>query len=479
MDFTRSLEFWARSAPERIAVATFSKELSFLDLALRAQTFAQQLQDLPFRRIGICTTDPINMAVGFYAAILAEKSLVVLDPSWPEELITKMSGQLGVNAVISETELTDRLTSIQQLLLAPPKPLDELQRVHSTRLPNREMLVICTSGSSGLPKAVVRTQESWQQSVSIGSDILGALPASTTICPGPISHGLGLYALVESIANGGTLIAGGYFNSRIVQSLMERHACTRLVSVPTIIDRMLRLLPRQVLASLTTVVSGGEPLDQRIVNQLFKLPAFEDCIEYYGSSEHSLIAFRHRNVDEVVDREFIGNIFPSVKIHIHDPRPVSGLGEIFVDSPFNASGYDSSSGEGIRRCKTSISAGDLGRITAEGTLELKGRGGEMMNLNGNNIHPSEILEVFTKCGISEVRVGVESRNGEPILVAYTCSASIPTTDLILHLNKALPRYKIPRELVFLSSWPTTNSGKTAFTALSKYEHHVMKRVELR
>lgn len=479
MDFASSLEFWARSAPERIAVANVHEELTFLDLALRAQAFSRRLQDVEEARVGICTSDPVTMAVGFFASVLADKSLAILDPAWPSELFLRLSQQLGVRSVISEVPLAEETGSLM-VQLDPPKVRPDNPLLPLTQhLASRELLVICTSGSTGLPKAIVRTQDSWQQSIHAGAALLGAVPSAVTICPGPVSHGLSLYALMESIVTGGTMIATGRFNLSSLIELAELYACTRLVSVPTIIDRVCREVQHSSLASLRTVVSGGEPLQQDTVDRLFSLPSVESCVEYYGSSEHSLIAYRHRHAPEEPGKTFKGTLFPGVEVHIHDQSPNAGFGSLFVDSPFIATGYDAGTAVQIDRCGTSTGIGDQGRISHRGQLELQGRGGSMFNIHGNNIHPKEITLAFGEIGLPGVRVDAEVRDGRTLLVAYAVLGHAALEELADQLARKLPTYKIPHELVLLSSWPTTASGKSLVHGYRNYEELVVKRVALR
>ena len=460
-------------------MASAKEELTFGQLLLRAQVLSAHLRRSPGLRVGIRTQDPVAMAVGFHAAVLAGKALVVLDPAWPQELLTASARRLGATSVVTDP---DQATVLQDLGFSThPVPVDATGPLRPVRpaSPERELLVICTSGSSGEPKAIVRSQDSWQESLASGAAVLGAVPAAVTLCPGPISHGLGLYALVESLHTGGTLLASGRWNTDTVRTLLGRYACTRIVSVPTIIQRLLDTAADGALASLATVVSGGEPLPAPTVETIFAQTPATACTEYYGSSEHSLIAYRRHWPGEAPGGNFIGIPFPGVKLHIHRGKQSSPEGAIFVDSPFNASGYDSSGAVSIDRCGASTSVGDLGRLLADGRLELLGRGGAMLNLNGNNVHPGEIVQAFARLGLADIRIRMVSREGKKTLLAYTCTEPQPGPELAGRLRELLPSYKIPRELVFLERWPMTSSGKIADAELPDSSIPDLAKVALR
>lgn len=467
MELWQSLARWADQQPDRLAVLTPGRQLTYGQLKRKSSAIARQLDSLQSTRIGARTSDPIEMAIAFYAIAASGKTLVVIDPAWPENLASTMAASLHCKYMIESPNLST-LPGVSRLTAFPESPADDDYVASAANLSgSRDLLVICTSGSSSRPKPVVRTVGSWEESLSAGSRILGASLDQATLCPSPISHGLGLYAMVESVHSGGTFLATGKWDLNGVRSLLSQSSCTRIVSVPTILRRVLELAEPTFLSNLLVVVSGGEALHQETVQLLHEIAPMARCVEYFGSSEHSLIAYRERKPDQPASPYFEGQLFPGVRAHIHGKDSATGFGLLYIDSPFNAKGYDASSEASVSRCGKSIGIGDRAMLASgSARVVLARRNDEMMNLNGNNIHPGEVSTALESVGLPNAIVRLDESGPEPQMVAYTVSPPRSRSTLLSSLGQHLSRYKIPHRITYLRSWPETFSGKLNTAALN-------------
>ncbi len=418
------------------------------------------------------------MAVGFHATSLAGKTLVVLDPSWPQALLDSMLGTLACKLVI--TDCPNRLgkTGLADPLVLSPESDCSVWELHEHEN-ERELLIICTSGSTARPKAISRTADSWLASLAAAAEILMATEEAVTLSPGPISHGVGLYSLIESIHTGGTFIGAGHWRPEAINSLLSQVACNRIVSVPTILGRLPTHLEPQHLSNIRWVISGGETLPAKLVSRLHALPALESCVEYFGSSEHSLIAYAHRGTIAKDAGCFSGRLFPGVSVHFHDVDPDTGSGAAYIDSPYNANGYDPATAPPIARCGNSTSILDQGMQSDDGTITFMCRDDGMLNLNGNNIHPSEIKDVLATLNIRDVKVRIEQENGHSRLVAYALSPAIEREHLQNQLFDLLPAFKVPHEIILLKQWPLAFSGKSAAFRVADESPEFLTRILLR
>ena len=94
------------------------------------------------------------------------------------------------------------------------------------------------------------------------------------------------------------------------------------------------------------------------------------------------------------------------------------------------------------------------------------RNDEMMNLNGNNIHPGEVSTALESVGLPNAIVRLDETGPEPQMVAYTVSPPRSRSTLLSSLGQHLSRYKIPHRITYLRSWPETFSGKLNTAALN-------------
>ncbi|UYQ76203.1 acyl--CoA ligase [Glutamicibacter sp. JL.03c] len=478
MGFWQAVASWAESCPNNSAVIAPSGKLTFSQLAGRAHRLARTLKSYDQQRIGILTRDPITMAVGFHGTSLAGKTLVVLDPSWPQALLESMLGNLACKLVI--TDYPNRLdkAGLADPLVISEEPDRSPWELHEHEN-ERELLIICTSGSTARPKAISRTAYSWLASLAAGAAMLMAPEEAVTLSPGPISHGLGLYSLIESIHTGGTFIGAGHWRSEVLDSLLSQVSCNRIVSVPTILDRLSTHLEPQHLSNIRWVISGGETLPVQLVSRLQALPALESCIEYFGSSEHSLIAYALRDTTAKDAGCFSGRLFPGVSVHFHDVDPDTGSGAAYIDSPYNANGYDPATAPPIARCGNSTSILDQGMQSDDGTITFMRREDGMLNLNGNNIHPSEIKDVLAILNILDAKVQVERQNGHARLIVHALSPAVDSGLLHKRFFELLPTFKVPHEIIFHKEWPLSFSGKSTAIWTANAMPEPLTRIRLR
>lgn len=470
MDFASQLYHHACTRPRHRAVIGVERSLDYLSLYVSSNTLAGELREqVPSGdRVGIYCTDPIDLAIAFHACVIAGISAMILDPAWPEARLEQLLELFGSPKVLCDARGESQLARLGQnpirVSVIEQTPQLTQQKTTSTD-PGGELLVIFTSGSTGFPKAVVRNRNSWEQSIEQGAALLGATENATTLLPGPLAHGLGLYAMVESIATGGTLVSPGRWNIDEVSQLLQSTPCDRVVAVPTLLRLMLEHIEPNLLTSFRQVVSGGELLTDALAQRILAVDPEISCTEYYGSSEHSLIAYRHhhRSIPSNCPTEFVGTFFPGVKAHLHD-RQENGVGRLMIDSDFNATGYDPRGDGELERCQNSTGIGDLAKILPHHQVQVYGRGGTMLIVNGNNIYPAEITTALEKCGLVQPVIRTqEETSGKTQIIAYCLldlSAVLPAgRSLFQQLKELLPAYKIPHQLVFLPHWPLTTSGK--------------------
>ena len=463
--------------PDRWALLTTDGAVSYGQLYAAARQLAARLGPGGAEpgRVGLLASDPVDLLAGFYAGVLHGTSVVILDPAWPEQRLRSVLDTLNLTQIIHCARMEQRVgqlaPQVRGLRVArnqtcarhpAPEPLDA----------HRELMVVFTSGTTARPKAICRSRASWRASLRLGSRILRAYAGEATLIPGPLAHGLSLYAAIEVIATGGTALLTGRWDPSRVGELLERHRCTRVVAVPSILTRLLAQ-DRCRLVSLRYVVCGGEAMPASLRREYEALPMVRDVVEYYGTSEHSLVAYRNSAHDLPQDTVgFIGHPFPEVDIRIRRAHEQSGLGEIFVRSPMVATDYLDRSRHRFRRHADRISVRDHGRLT-QGWLQVAGRADGMLNLGGNNVYPAEISEVLTRTlGIGQSRIlPVTDAAGRPRLVAFLLVRELGANYTGQHLrdllSQQLPGYKIPHELVLLERWPMTDSGKVASSRLQQ------------
>ncbi|HLP60183.1 MAG TPA: condensation domain-containing protein, partial [Candidatus Deferrimicrobium sp.] len=170
----------------------------------------------------------------------------------------------------------------------------------------------------------------------------------------------------------------------------------------------------------------------------------------------------------------VGKPIDNVKIYILDeyyhPVPIGVYGELFVSGSSEVLGYINN--EELNReklfyhpelseaNKRLYRSGDIGRWSADGNIELRGRKDFQVKIRGFRIEPGEIeskimaIENIREC----VVVVKEDGAHQKYLAAYVSVDNIEISDIKKKIGHDLPQYMIP-QLVVLDSLPLMPNGK--------------------
>jgi fatty-acyl-CoA synthase len=143
------------------------------------------------------------------------------------------------------------------------------------------------------------------------------------------------------------------------------------------------------------------------------------------------------------------------------PVPNGVTGVIHVGGDLVFDGY---TGGGSRTLAGGLaSTGDLGHFDGDGRLFVAGRDDDMIVSGGENVFPQEVEEMLASHpAVADVAViGVDDSEWGQRLAAYVVArGDAPSAGELKDWVKAhLARYKVPRDVVFVSELPRTATGK--------------------
>ncbi|WP_331373595.1 class I adenylate-forming enzyme family protein [Sinorhizobium chiapasense] len=428
------------------------------------------------RLIALQTGNHPLFLAAFIAATAGSNCAALIDPHLPEPTRRRMIEQLRPDIVVHPEGDALRL---EQPAAGETAIIDTAaEGPHSIPVGDggEPFLIVFTSGTTGEPKAIVRDRRSWRLSLETGQSFFGIGAETTTYAPGPLAHGLTLYALAESLKAGAEFIGARHFDPRQAVETITARKVKRLVLVPT----MLRRLCEQVrgstgLPSVEAITVAGAkltPADRKAARLAFPEAR---VIEYYGASELGFITVAGASDNH--SPTAVGKAFPGVRLQILDEAgnrlPAGETGTIFVKSALISDGYVASAdGAGFHRYGDLATVGDLGFLDADGTLHLIGRAGGMVLSGGNNIYPSEVEAVIMAAdNVSAVQVlGLDHPDlgCELAAIIEPRGEAFDHSALERHLAAALPRYKHPRKTWLCREMPMTASGKIATKELRQW-----------
>jgi len=227
-------------------------------------------------------------------------------------------------------------------------------------------------------------------------------------------------------------------------------------------------------SSLRTICSAGTAWSARIKQRLLEHLPHAVLLDFCGSTEGVTYGFRRVRRG---DPAFTANFEAAAGLTVIGPdRRELPRGEVgLLAGPTPASGYHK---DPQRSAATFFTIGgeqvavpgDLGRIEADGSVTLIGRGASVINTGGEKVHPAEVEEVLVElAGVEECLVaGVPDERFGQLVAAIVVTAAdhrLSASDVIAAARRSLAGYKVPRLVVFVDEVPRAPNGKIDYAAV--------------
>jgi fatty-acyl-CoA synthase len=356
---------------------------------------------------------------------------------------------------------------------SPDPGLDDLiSRGSSAELrppSQRGKAIILTSGTTGTPKGASRSQP---KSLDPAAALLSRIPLKArgkTLIAAPLFHSWGFAHFTLGLSLSSTYVLCRRFDPETILSLAEKHACSALVVVPVMLQRILELpeetLDRFKLPALRSVPVSGSALAPSLAARW--MDRFGDNLyNLYGSTEVAWATIATpedlREAPGTAGRPPRGTV---VRLYDEQGQPVQGAhttGRIFVGNELQFEGYTGGGGKDV--IDGLMSSGDVGHFDGDGRLFVDGRDDEMIVSGGENVFPAEVEDLLAGLdGIADVAVfGVDDEQFGQRLTAVAVlrdGARLTQEDIQAHVKANLAGYKVPREVRFIDELPRTSTGK--------------------
>ena len=339
-----------------------------------------------------------------------------------------------------------------------------------TPSPEPERYLHCaTSGSGGRPKVIRRAHSSWIKSFAINGLALGLSPLDCVAVFGTLAHSLVLYGTLEAAHHGARILGLHDLRPDRQRAALARDRASILYITPTQLGLLCRENARAT-GSVRHILVGGGPLGERVKTAAARTFPNAQLIHFYGAAETSFVAWS----DETTPPGSVGAAYPGVTISIRDDHGVetTGLGEIWIKSPYLFDGYASGQGADTRWDGDCLSIGELGRLDAAGNLFVAGRKNRMVTISDTNVFPEEV-ESFLAATLGTDNVAVvplpDAKRGHRLVaVVAGPTGAITEHDLLVLCRQTLGPLRAPRRVHFVASLPMLPAGKPDYCAITRW-----------
>jgi fatty-acyl-CoA synthase len=340
--------------------------------------------------------------------------------------------------------------------------------------PNDIAQIQYTSGTTGFPKGALLPHRGLVNNGRFYALAIGATPEDVWINPMPMFHtaGCGLLTL-GALQTGGVHVIPAAFDPAVMLGLFEAEHGTIMLSVPTMLIRMLDHphLPIRNLSSWRLSTLGGAPVPPELARRARELLGLKVAIGF-GQTEASPYLTHTFPDDPHLDWiSTVGRPLPQTEVKVVNPAtgetlPLDTVGEICARGYSLMTGYFDDPDATAKAIDADgwLRTGDLGSMDGHGYCRIQGRLKDMIIRGGENIYPREIEDLlFTHPAIANVAVvGIEDQEWGEVVAAFVQLKSghgATEADLTAFCRQHLAFYKVPRIWRFVDQFPQTASGK--------------------
>lgn len=338
-------------------------------------------------------------------------------------------------------------------------------------------LILYTSGTTGLPKGVMLTNEGMSYTAELAK-AWGMSEESVNLVAMPLFHigGCG-YGSSTMLAGGHTVLMADVDIPTIID-LIPRHKVTHTFMVPAVVQALLNTpeVAQADMSSLELLMYGASPMGDVLLRRAIDTLGC-NFMHAYGMTESAgtVVCLGPEFHDPDGPHSHLlkscGSALPWVELRVVEPttgtdQPAGEVGELWLRTRMLMKGYwrnPQATAQAIVEGGW-FRSGDAAYLDDEGHVFLFDRYKDMIISGGENIYPAEIENVLNGHPvIAEVGViGVpHDRWGEtPLAVVVLKEGQTATeADLIAYTRADLAHYKCPTRVEFAEALPRNASGK--------------------
>ncbi|BBX44816.1 cyclohexanecarboxylate-CoA ligase [Mycobacterium cookii] len=334
-------------------------------------------------------------------------------------------------------------------------------------------LINSTSGTTGMPKCVVHTQNRWyyfhQKAVANGH----LTPDDVVLPVIPTPYGFGIWTShTTPIYLGATAVIQERFNARATCQAIAAHRATVLCCVSTQLTMLMadRASREYDLSSLRVVFTGGEALPYRPAAD-FETLTGATILQFYGSNETGILSATTLSDPQPRRLRTAGRIVPEMSVRLFDgDRDVTdaGRGQPACRGPATSLGYlDGTDHDQLFTRDGWMRMGDIAEIDADGYLTVTGRTSDFILRGGKNISAAQVEDAAATHPAIAVAAAVAMP--DPVFGEKVClytelvdSQALDLPALVQHLLAVgVSKELLPERLVVLDELPRSSGGKVA------------------
>lgn len=497
-DYTALISAWGQERPDRLALDDGNERLTWAETAELVERIAAQLQADGLQKgqaVAILGTSTLRYALAYLGAIRAGGCAAPLTTSaTPAQLEAMLKDSGAMHLFIDAPKLSDladrdlpagKIVMLDAPLGGRPDIFEWMAATGTKAVPHGcgpkdPFNIIYSSGTTGTPKGIVHSRQMRWLHATVGTNTGYGEADAASFAATPLYSNTTLAIVIPTLAYGGTLHIMPKFDVTGYLERAQAHRITHTMLVPVQYKRLMEYegFNDYDLSSYRLKYCTSAPFAPALKADVLKRwPG--GLVEIYSMTEGGVVCLllAHEHPDKL---HTVGIPWKGSEVFTIDEAgnrlPPGETGELVGRSATMMSGYQNqpektregywidSDGSIWQRM------GDIGRVDADGFVELLGRSKDMIISGGFNIYPVDLEGVLLGLpGVEEAAViGMASERWGETPVGFVSGAKgvqLDTADLLAAANAQLGKTQRLSALHQIDEMPRSHIGKLLKTDL--------------
>lgn len=370
-------------------------------------------------------------------------------------------------------DVAKQLVGPEILAASAPIPQTSVQRTRHECGENDPLLIVYTSGSTGVPKGAVLTQKALVANAEMSVQAHNLQPDDRVLNVLPLFHVGGLNILpTPAFSIGASVILHDRFDPGRTCDAFE--GVQAAIVVPTVIQAVMAndKWPNIDLSGLRVLSIGSTDVPVSIIQSVHNRGV--PMIQIYGATETAPFAI-YQNVSEAFDTVgSLGRAGSRCDIRLMSANGVASIGEpgeiqvrgdnVLVEYWRNPALTNEMLRDGW------FKTGDVAICDDDGLFWFADRIKNVIISGGENIYPAELERVLREHpNIKEVAVvgRKDAKWGETPVAVVVANSPMDKSTVLAMFDGKVARYKLPSDVVFVDSLPRNAMGKVLVGEVKK------------
>ena len=481
MDINKTIEEYvcshAEQNPDKTAVITVQGRLTYSELFKKSVCYGAFLRNQGIKKGDIIVTrasNTLDYPVLYLGVHLAGGIICSLEKSTPASSMAEIAASMGAALILAD-DVSASDTPIKVLPRTVMEDADDAEYPGEVIFPKPadSADILFTTGTTGASKGVELSHRALTATAENLVFGCGYQEDMLLVVPGPLNHANAIRKLFTSLINGNTVyILNGLTNVRSFFDALDEPFPAAACCLPPAMIRLLLTIAKDKLGEykdrLLFIESASAPLPEPDRVRIAELLPNTKMIINYGSSESASVTMYDCTAHPGLVN-CIGKPMPNSEILIVDDdhhvirssKDLTGL--IACRGPVNMERYVNAPeltkevlADGI------VFTNDIGYMDDEGYVYTIGRKGDVINVGGLKVAPSEVEDaVLTHPEIKEcICIAKEDPiSGNVPALLYVADREIPPKELSSYLAKRLEGFKVPKKYTRTDKINRTYNGK--------------------